>query len=414
MKVFKFGGASVKNATSIINVAKILKSEVKKDILVVISAMGKMTNALEEVIDLYLKEDKAYLNSLDVIVNYHLEVMQELFEADHSVFEEIMNLVSQLKAFFVTNTHSDYNYIYDQTVSYGELFSTRIVSAYLTEIGVANTWLDARQLIHTDANFRNARVDWKKSKRQILENVTSGKIYLTQGFIAASDKETTTLGREGSDYTAAILAHSLDAESVTIWKDVQGVLNADPRYFDTTILLEQISYSEALEMAFYGASVIHPKTIKPLENKRIPLFVKSFINPKLQGTIVKKGLAVVPRVPIYTLKEHQILISIAAKDFSFMIEHNISQIFSLFSKYKISVNLIQNSAISFSVCVDDLYENFELLFDELVASYTVTYNKGLRLLSIRYFDTASIDEIKKTNTILLVQESRSTMQFVMQ
>lgn len=414
MKIFKFGGASIKNASRIINVANILKSEGYKDTVLVISAMGKMTNAFEDIVKSYVEDDVKLAQKIVFVKDYHFNIVRELFEENHNINTTIDLIFLSLSSFFTNNKNLKYDYVYDQIVSYAEILSTTIISAYFKQIGIENSLLDAKELIVTDANYRNAKVDWKKTNVNIKNTVIGKELYITQGFIAATTgTQTTTLGREGSDYSAAIMAHCLNAENVTIWKDVPGVLNADPRFFKSTILLNQISYSEALEMAFYGASVIHPKTIKPLENKNIPLYVRSFINPNSVGTVIKKGMAILPKTPCYTRKENQVLLSLSAKDFSFMIEYNISQIFQLFSQYKVVVNLIQNSAISFSVCIEDSYNQFDALYKELTCLYKVNYHKKVTLLSIRHFTKKSISTVAENNEILLTQQTLETVQFVM-
>jgi aspartate kinase len=298
-------------------------------------------------------------------------------------------------------------------VSYGELISTKIVSNYLSKNGNENTWLDARQLIHTDFQYRTANVDWTTTCQNINNAISKEKIYITQGFIGGATNDTyTTLGREGSDYTAAIFSYCLNAKSMTIWKDVPGVLNADPRFFKDTTLLEKISYREALEMAFYGATVIHPKTIKPLENKGISLFVRSFLHPELKGTEIAKGTRIFPESVCYTHKEDQILLSIATKDFSFMIEYNISHIFQIFTEHRIKVNLIQNSAISFSVCIEDLYNEFENLKNTLSDHYSIEYHENVKLISIRHYTSEILKDFSEKNEILLIQQSDEVAQIV--
>jgi aspartate kinase len=303
--------------------------------------------------------------------------------------------------------------VYDQIVGYGELISTKILSNYLNKTGIDNIWIDVRELLITDNNYRNAKVDWDLSCQNINSTIQGNTLYITQGFIAGTAKKTsTTLGREGSDYSAAIFGYCLQADSLTIWKDVPGVYNADPRFFKQKKLLNQISYKEALEMAFYGASVIHPKTIKPLENRNIPLFVRSFAKPNNNGTIITNGVELEPKIACYTHKENQILLSISTKDFSFIIEENISHLFDLFTKHKIKVNLTQNSAISFSVCIEDTYRLFDKLFKELQLHYSTTYNKNVKLITIRHFQNDDIHTIKDLYDILLTQQTSKTIQFV--
>ena len=412
MKVFKFGGASVKDADSIKNVVKVLEHEGYNNTLIVVSAMGKMTNAFEEIINSYFKKLDNLPEKIEFVRSYHVEIIKNLFSNSTTISFEVEQLFGKLSGFFISNKIKDYNFIYDQIVGYGELLSTKIISAYLNEININSNWIDVRNYIKTDASYRDAYVNWQATTTNIKQLNTS-KLYITQGFLGSNLKgKTTSLGREGSDYTAAIFAHCLDAESVTIWKDVDGVLNADPRYFENTQLLQQISYDEAIEMAFYGASVIHPKTLKPLENKNIPLFVRSFFNLKAQGTVVAKGSDLVPEIPCFILKNDQILVSIAALDFSFMVEHNLSDIFKILHNYKLKVNLIQNSALSFSVCIEDKFNNFEQFLNEIKLKYKVTYVKNVALYTIRHANENAIEKIVNRGIILLKQATKGTVQVV--
>ena len=415
MKIFKFGGASVKDADSVKNVVKVLKHEGFENTLIVISAMGKMTNAFEEIIYAYLHNIKDLPQKIEFTRNYHLTIINDLFlEGKASILFEAEHLFGQLSGFFITNKSKDYNYIYDQIVGFGELLSTKIVSLYLNQQGIQNKWIDVRNVISTDANYRDAYVNWAETSKNI-ENLENNQLYITQGFLGASSKnETTTLGREGSDYTAAIFAHCLNAISLTIWKDVDGVLNADPRYFESVTLLEQISYREAIEMAFYGASVIHPKTLKPLENKNIPLFVRSFYNIENKGTCVSKGIDLFPETSCFIVKQHQILVSISALDFSFMVEYNLSDIFILLHNYKLKVNLIQNSALSFSVCIEDKFNNFEAFIFDVKMKYKVNYTKNVTLYTIRHATPNAIAEIEQKGKVLLKQATKGTVQVIMQ
>ena len=366
MKIFKFGGASIQDAEGVKNITRILQSEGIENTLVVISAMGKNTNAFEDVIDAYYYKTDKLSEKLGIVEDFHKNLMKGLFDKNDTIYKEIDILLGELSWFLARNTSQRFNYVYDQIICFGELLSTKIVSAYLTKIGIENNWFDVRNYIKTDSNYRDAKVDWDLTQDIISNKLDASKLNITQGFIAANDTEnTTTLGREGSDYTASIFAYCLDAENVTIWKDVPGVLNADPRVFEQTTLLEQISYEEAIEMAFYGASVIHPKTLQPLERKGIPLLVRSFINPKETGTNVTKGIRLVPFIPCFIVKKNQILVSISALDFSFMVENNISYIFQKLHEYQLKVNLIQNSALSFSVCIDNKFDNFDAFYNEL-------------------------------------------------
>ena len=412
MKIFKFGGASIKNAIGVKNLVRVLHQEGTKNTFVIVSAMGKMTNAFEKVVYNYLNAEHEIKNSIHEIQNFHEEILTELFDSKHLIHNQVTQLFGQLQGFLIQNTNKEYSFVYDQVVCYGELVSTKIVSEFLKQSGIKNIWLDVREIIKTDSNYRNAIVNWEETQVN-SQKLNQQELYITQGFISQDLKgHTTTLGREGSDFTAGILAYCLQAESVTIWKDVDGVLNADPREFQDTILLKQLSYQEAIEMAFYGASVIHPKTIKPLENKKIPLYVRSFVNLKNNGTKISKGAQLVPKTSCFIVKKNQILVSISAKDFSFMVERNLSYIFELLHQYKIKVNLIQNSAISFSVCIEDNYSNFTDFYKMLSPTFNVKYNENVTMFTIRHFNFESIKKIEKRGTLLLQQTSRETVQMV--
>lgn len=419
MRIFKFGGASVKDAEGVKNLIKVLKTVGYENTLVVVSAMGKTTNALEKVIDNYFNNKKELLSSIQEVKKYHNAILLDLFDPDsnrdenHSVFKKVSELFNDLSSFFDRNKSPDYNFVYDQIVGYGELISTTIISAFLNEEGMTNHWLDVRNLIKTDTYYRKANVDWDKTQSLISKNVKKTVLNVTQGFLGSdSNNFTTTLGREGSDYTAAIFAYCLNAESVTIWKDVPGVLSADPRYFENAQLLNQISYRETIELAFYGASVIHPKTLQPLQRKEIPLFVKSFLNPKNPGTCVGKGTTLEPNVPCFIVRKNQVLISLSSLDFSFIVEENISEIFSLLHLYKMKVDVIQNSAISFSVCVDNDYNNLDKLLLHLKAKFNVTCQEGVSLYTIRHYNQKVIQNLEKDKTVLLKQLYQETVQIV--
>jgi aspartate kinase len=414
MKIFKFGGASIRDAAGVKNVTHILQSEGPNNMVVVISAMGKNTNAFEEVIDAYYNKTDKLSEKLGIVEDFHKNLMAGLFEQDDKIYKEIDVLLGELSWFLARNTSQRFNYVYDQIVCFGELLSTKIVSAYLTKIGVENNWFDVRNYIKTDSNYRDAKVDWDLTQDLISTKLDASKLNITQGFIAANDTEnTTTLGREGSDYTAGIFAYCLAAENVTIWKDVPGVLNADPRVFQETILLEQISYEEAIEMAFYGASVIHPKTLQPLERKEIPLLVRSFINPKRAGTSVTKGTNLVPLTPCFIVKKDQILVSISALDFSFMVENNLSYIFQKLHDYQLKVNLIQNSAISFSVCIDNKFKNFDAFYNVLKKEFKIEVHKGVDLYTVRHFNDKAVASIEEKGKSLLTQVNKETIQIVL-
>lgn len=414
MKIFKFGGASVKDAEGIKNVLHVLNTVGHEDVLLVISAMGKTTNALEVVIKNYFDKSKELHASLQEVRKYHNQILLDLFEdEEHDVFFDVNANFDDLEYFIRSNKSPNYSFVYDQVVSIGELVSTTIVSHYFNYSGLKNNWIDVRPLIKTDNNYRDAQVDWETTQKLISKGVKKKTLNITQGFLGSDENNfTTTLGREGSDYTAAIFAYCLGAESVTIWKDVPGVLNADPRYFENAVLLNQISYREAIELAFYGASVIHPKTLQPLQKKEIPLFVKSFVNPTLPGTSVSRGADLIPQASCFIVKKNQLLLSLSSIDFDFIMENHISEIFALFSKYKIKVNLIQNTAISFSVCIEDKYNNFEELRKVLAKKFKVSYNENVSLYTIRHFDENAAKVVETNKTILLRQISRETMQVI--
>ena len=407
MKVFKFGGASVKDADGVRNLAEIVRTQGQA--VVVVSAMGKTTNALEELVRAYVKgQADVVQGQLALIKANHDAIMTELtgeFTLVHQTFGQLENYLLQSP----TGTHDE---IYDQIVSLGEVISTQIIAAYLTQTGLPAHWLDARRLIRTDSTFREGRVDWKITSQQINEAVRVTDITITQGFIGqAANGRTTTLGREGSDYTAAILAFCLNAESVTIWKDVPGVLNADPKWFDETVLLEKLTYQDAIELAYYGATVIHPKTIKPLQNKGIPLYVRSFLKPDALGTVIgnyERHLS----IPSFIFKVNQVLISLHPNDFSFIAEDNLSRIFGRFAQAGVKINLMQNTAISFSVVVDNTPDRVPALLDLLRQDFRVSYNDGLELITIRYYDQGTIERVLPNKKLLLEQKSRYTVQLV--
>ncbi len=414
MRVFKFGGASVKDAEGIKNVYDVLQKVGHDDVLLVISAMGKTTNAMEAVVKNYFDKSPELKASIQEVKKYHIQILLDLFDDEsHKVFQAVNTVFADLEYFLEHNKSPNYNFVYDQIVCFGEIISTTIVSHYFNHAGLKNQWIDVREFIKTDNTYRDAVVDWEQTQKLISKNVKKKNLNITQGFLGSDENSfTTTLGREGSDYTAAIFAYCLNAESVTIWKDVPGVLNADPRYFENTTLLNQISYREAIELAFYGASVIHPKTLQPLQKKEIPLYVKSFINPLLPGTCVSKGADQEPQASCFIVKKGQLLISLSSLDFSFIMEENISEIFALLHKYKMKVHLIQNSAISFSVCADDKFGNFMELKSILSKKFKVTYNEDVSLYTIRHFNDNSAETVTKNRDVLLRQISRETMQVV--
>jgi len=413
MRVFKFGGASVKDAAGVKNVVKVLQEVGHKDTILVVSAMGKTTNAMETVVNAYFEDKEKIAGTIQEIVSYHDTILKDLFpNTQHKIYTSVKTLIDEVTGFLAWNKSPNYNFVYDQVVGYGELISTTIISAYLQEIGINNTWLDIRNFIKTDNTYRDTTVSWEKTQEKIL-GINKGILNITQGFLGSDDNNfTTTLGREGSDYTAAILAYCLNADAVTIWKDVPGVLNADPRYFKETQLLNNISYREAIELAFYGASVIHPKTLQPLQRKEIPLHVKSFINPKDKGTTVGKGVGIKPKVPCFIVKKNQVLMKLSSLDFSFIVEDNISALFKLFHEHKIKVDLIQNSAISFSVCVDNKFGGLEALLNELKRKFKVVCHENVSLYTIRHFDAQAIASLQNGHEILLEQRGKETLQLV--
>lgn len=414
MRVFKFGGASVKDAEGIKNVYDVLQKVGYEDVLLVVSAMGKTTNALEVVIKNYFEKSAELQSSVQEVKKYHNQILLDLFEDDkNDVFAAVNSQFSDLEYFLTHNKSPNYNFVYDQIVSYGELISTTILSHFMNFMGIKTQWLDVRNFIKTNSNYRDAEVDWELTQKNIAKNVKRKILNITQGFLGSDENNfTTTLGREGSDYTAAIFAYCLNAESVTIWKDVPGVMNADPRYFENASLLNQISYREAIELAFYGATVIHPKTLQPLQKKEIPLYVKSFINPLLSGTRVAKGADLEPHLPCFIVKRNQLLISLSSIDFSFIMEENISEIFALFHQFKLKVNLIQNSAISFSVCVEDKFGNFKDLNAILSKKFKVDSTENVTLYTIRHFNDEAAQTVEKNKVVILKQVSRETMQIV--
>lgn len=413
MRVFKFGGASVKDANAVKNVVKVLNEVGYANTLLVVSAMGKTTNAMEDIINAYFDDKKQIPSKVAELVDYHHAIVSELFpNKQHHIYKDIKVLVDEINGFLVWNKSPNYNFVYDQIVGYGELISTTIISAYLKEIGIANNWLDVRNFIKTDSIYRDTTVNWERTQQNV-SNIDKKVLNITQGFIGSDDNNfTTTLGREGSDYTAAILAYCLNADSVTIWKDVPGVLNADPRYFKETQLLNNISYREAIELAFYGASVIHPKTLQPLQRKEIPLHVKSFLNPANKGTTVGKGIGIEPEVPCFIVKKNQVLMKLSSLDFSFIVEDSISELFKLFHDHKIKVDLIQNSAISFSVCVDNKFGGLETLLQQLKSRFKVVCHENVSLYTIRHFNASALESLQKGNDLLLEQRGTETVQLV--
>ena len=417
MQVFKFGGASVKDASGVKNLAYIIKNYPAHNLLIVISAMGKMTNKLEELTWAYTKGDERAFALFEEVKAFHFEILNELFtDRQNSVFDDVANTFVEIEWILEEEASDSLAYLYDQIVSIGELISTKIVAAYLNLSGIFSIWADARNYIKTDNNYREANVIWDKTELEIQKHLPSflaKGIVVTQGFIGAtSENFTSTLGREGSDYSAAIFCACLNAESMTIWKDVPGVLNADPKWFDETEKIAQLSYHDAIELTYYGATVIHPKTIKPIQNKGIPLYVRSFINPEEVGTAITSQPTPL-LVASFIFKVNQVLISIFPKDFSFIIEENLSHIFNILHKNKVKVNTMLNSAISFSVSVDNDEEKIKQLIIDLSETFKVRYNEGLELVTIRYYNQQTIDRVTVNKEVLLEVKSRHTCQIVM-
>lgn len=420
MKVFKFGGASVKDAAGVLNVARILKMFSNETLVVVISAMGKTTNLLEKIVHQY-RIPNASPNELQELVKVlkdnHLDVVRHLTDESQVIIEKLNPLFQQLDVALQQPISEDADYDYDRIVSFGELLSTTLVSSYLNLVGQQNQWMDARQMIITDANFREGNVDWNASSALIVEKMTremdsGNKMIVTQGFIAGTEQgKTVTLGREGSDFSAAIFANVLSAQSVTIWKDVPGVLNADPKFFPDAVKLDVITYEEAIELAFYGATIIHPKTLKPLQNKNIPLFVKSFYSPEEEGTVIASS-CLKNSIPSFIFKRNQILISIFPKDFSFIDIENLSEIFSIISSNKLKINVMQRTALSFSMCVDNVEGHITPVIAALQKHFTVKYNESIELITIRHYQPEVIDRVVQGRKIYLEQKNRTTLQLV--
>lgn len=416
MQVFKFGGASVKDAPAIRNLLQILQRYTGEELVVVISAMGKTTNFLEGVLRAYSQqEDTSAL--VEELMRYHLDILRELLPDDEEGVARLLALRDGLTRKLAEPYSGRYDYEYDQIVSFGELMSTTLISHFLRCSGIANTWLNACELVMTDNTYREGRVDWQRTGDRIRRAVPAllgqHQIVITQGFIGGTAEQTrVTLGREGSDYTAAIFAYCLDAERVTIWKDVPGLLNADPKRFPDAVKLDEIPYQEALELSYYGASVIHPKTLKPLQNKHIPLHVKSFFHPEDAGSMIG-DCVLSTKIPSFIVKDNQTLLTIFPKDFSFVAEENLSEIFSLFAKYRVRINMMQNSALSFSVCTGTDLERVKECVEEMQTRYKVKYNEHVTLVTVRHYTPESIRRVTEGRTILLRQTSRTTIQYVL-
>lgn len=416
MKIFKFGGASVNSIDRIKNIPAILNNYTGEKLLVVISAMGKTTNALEKVAEHFFKNEQSVALSLfNEVKQQHITLIKDLLPGDNSqALGDLNNVFTEVEWLLHDKPVKDFDYYYDQVVCSGELMSTLIISAYLNSVHKHNSWIDVRDIFRTDDNFRDATIDWEFTQNKVDELITpllnTQGVIITQGFIGSTDQnESTTLGREGSDYSAAIFANMLNAESLTIWKDVEGVMNADPRLFPEATIIKALSFDEVIEMAYYGAQVIHPKTIKPLQNKNIPLHVKCFLDVNLPGTIISNnGESQLP--PVIVLKQQQVLISLHSKDFSFVGEQYVSELYKYFAEVKIKPNLIQTGAVSILCCVDDNESKVEKLALTATGLFDVVVEKGLTLLTVRHYNNSILDELIKNKIVLLEQKTPETIQ----
>ncbi len=420
MKVFKFGGASVKDPAAVKNVSQILALFNGQKITVVVSAMGKTTNSLELIVDaLWDRKEAKYNELIDERLQFHLGILNGLFSEKHySIYKKVEDIFEQLKQKYHLPVSENYDFEYDQIVSLGEVLSSLIVTAFLKEEGHLVDWADSRKLIRTNNLYREGNVEWAKTEELIQSRFEplfkDSNIVITQGFLGhTSEGFTTTLGREGSDYTAGIFAYCSNAESVIIWKDVPGMLNADPKWFDNTVKLDSISFKEAIELSYYGATVIHPKTIKPLQNKGIPLYVKSFIDPNADGTVIQESMENDHLIPSFIFKMNQILLSITPKDFSFIVEENLSDIFHRLATINAKINLMQNSALSFSIALDKDKIDIQKLLNLFQDSFNVKYNENLELVTIRHFDQATIDRVTEGKEIVVEQKTKQTVRFLM-
>jgi len=410
MQVYKFGGASVKDADSVKNVLRVLSIQGFERCLIVVSAIGKTTNALERVVEFYFNKSD-YQQEIAKIKEEHIQIAKGLFDENHHVFGEIKLFFDDIESFLRRNKSPNYNFVYDQVVTCGEMISSKILSVYLSDNEMGNQWLDARDFIKTDTNYREGLVNWEETEKNISQ-LDKTKTYVTQGFIGSDENNfTVSLGREGSDYSAAIFAYCLDAKDMTIWKDVPGVMTGDPRKFENVELLSNISYEEAIEMAYYGASVIHPKTLQPLKQKSIPFFVKSFINPEKAGT--KIGISTENQLlESYILKENQVLMRISTRDFSFIAEDHISFIFKELAKRNIKVSLMQNSAISLALCLEDKFNNVDELEAELEQDFNTEIVKNVSLFTIRNARLENLDKLYEGKNVLLEQITKTTVQMI--
>ena len=418
MKVFKFGGASIKDAPSIVNVGNIIGRHKDVQLVVVISALGKTTNALEEVAQAFFKQEIDNANEkIDALERHHIEITKSLIQdSSNQIFEDLNKLINSLRNTLEYYKPENYDFLYDQVVSTGELLSTKILAAYLQQIGLNVCWLDARTVIKTDTNYREPKINWDETRERILDTVKPlllNKIVIAQGFIGStSNNYTTTLGREGSDFTAAVFSNILDAEEQAIWKDVPGVLNANPTVFPNAVKIDRLNYEEAVEMTYYGAQVIHPKTIKPLQNKRIPLHVRSFIDSELPGTLIYNIPLPKNIPPIIVFKKNQVLLQFSTKDFSFMAEKNLGDIIDEFAKMRVKTNVMQNAAISMAVVIDYNEGKLKELTNFLKPHFNIDISKDLSVLTIRHYNDKIVQELTEGKDVIITQKTKDTVQFV--
>lgn len=415
MIVYKFGGASVCSAEGIKNIVSIV-STVDDNLFIVVSAMGKTTNAMERVLDAFMQAEKEEaLAQLSEVEQFHRTICKQLFAFEKKTDNILSPIFAEIKELIISGIGNDYDRWYDRIVSFGEIISTKIISAHLEKQNIDNKWLDMRKLLITDSNFREANINMEQSRENLCKAVDfeQNKIYIGQGFIGANHKgDPTTLGREGSDYSAAVVGNLLAAQSVTIWKDVPGILNADPRIFPNTVLIPELTYADAVELAYSGAQIIHPKTIKPLENENIPLFVRPFSTPEMAGSVIKRAITTPIDIPVLILRANQVLVSLRPRDFSFVLEDSLSHAFGVLNKHRIKVSLIQSSAVSISVCVDNT-RYLPAALDELSNEYSVTYNYNLELLTIRGTNSIIEAETTANREVLLSQHTRRSARFLM-
>jgi aspartate kinase len=417
IRVFKFGGASLKDADGVKNVASILHKYAHEELLIVVSAMGKTTNALEEVVMAHAKQTGKANELLHQVKQFHFDLAKTLMGEDEELAASLNDTFVEVEWVLEEPPHPHYDYMYDQIVSIGELVSSKIVAAYFNEIGLGTYWLDARDIVATDNLYREAWVKWpetiQNTKEKALPHIKKGQFVLTQGFIGSSSENfTTTLGRDGSDYTAAIFTYCLDAKDMTIWKDVPGVLTADPRLFENVTKLDRLSYREAIELTYYGAKVIHPKTIKPLQNKSIPLYVKSFLEPESEGTLVS-GQTEDKYPPLVAVEKNQAVLSISTRDFSFVAEHHISFLFIKIAEFRLQVNMMQNTAISFAICVNNIDDKIHQFAKNIENEFSVLIDEGLELYTIRYYNQPTINSLLDGKMVMLEERTPNTMQVVL-